>query len=211
MTPRSHLDTWDPVWTVGRDDPFALPARLAPGVDPAAVSRYGDSRWVLNVIGVHGHSAGISVNWDSFPDALRESLRRAGWVIVTCRHPRNCSIARMVAASSGSPPGPSRACSTNSGSSGSGWRRRALPPWTRSTRTSWRTTHGMSGTKTSTTRRVVRRSSRSAGSGERPRTFLRVTGSPCPRGNRRPWRTLSTPRAMATAPSPFIRRLWPHC
>ena len=69
-------------WPVQHGDPFALPQRLAAGVDPATVSRYGDSRWVFNALGEHGHSAGISVNWDTFPASLREPLRRAGWVLV---------------------------------------------------------------------------------------------------------------------------------
>jgi hypothetical protein len=74
-------------WPVQHGDPFALPERLAAGVDPAAASRYGDSRWVFNALGEHRHSAGTSVNWDTFPTALREQFRRAGWVLVNLPTP----------------------------------------------------------------------------------------------------------------------------
>ncbi|MFI6031578.1 hypothetical protein [Amycolatopsis magusensis] len=67
-------------WPIGADEVFLRPDRQPPGTDDAALSRYGASRWVFNVLGVNAHSGGKSVNWTRFPEPLRESFRRAGWV-----------------------------------------------------------------------------------------------------------------------------------
>ena len=65
---------------VAAHEPFVGPSRQPADCDPATLSRYGDSRWVLDGLGLGGHSNGRSVNWDRFPEPLRESFRRAGWV-----------------------------------------------------------------------------------------------------------------------------------
>jgi hypothetical protein len=68
------------LWAVAADEPFIRPERWPAGTAAATLSRYGDRRWVLDGLGLNGHSNGCSVNWDRFPGPLRESFRRAGWV-----------------------------------------------------------------------------------------------------------------------------------
>ena len=67
-------------WPVAVDEPFIRPERWPESTDPTTLSRYGDNRWVLDGLGINAHSNGRSVSWDGFPEPLRESFRRAGWV-----------------------------------------------------------------------------------------------------------------------------------
>lgn len=86
-TSPANIGQADKTWAVGPDDPFATLDRLPEGTDPDQVSRFGDQRWNYTVLGRRRSESSKTVNWDAFPETLRESFRRAGWALVNLPTP----------------------------------------------------------------------------------------------------------------------------
>ncbi|MFD6394184.1 integrase [Nocardia sp. NPDC060259] len=72
----------DETWPIRPEDPFATTDRLPEGTDPDRLSRFGDQRWNYTVLGRRRSETSQTVNWNSFPETLREPFRRAGWTLV---------------------------------------------------------------------------------------------------------------------------------
>jgi hypothetical protein len=77
----------DETWPIRPEDPFATTDRLPEGTDSDQVSRFGDQRWNYTVLGRRRSEASQTVNWEAFPETLRESFRRAGWALVNLPTP----------------------------------------------------------------------------------------------------------------------------
>jgi hypothetical protein len=69
-------------WHVQSGDPFLASERTPAGVDPAGLSRYGAERWILGALNRRAHRNNNSINWALCPQPLRETLRRAGWLLI---------------------------------------------------------------------------------------------------------------------------------
>jgi hypothetical protein len=74
-------------WHVDDEDPFATPDRLPDGVCATELSRFGDQRWYFTALSRRKTEPSRTVNWASFPGALREPFRRAGWALVNLPTP----------------------------------------------------------------------------------------------------------------------------
>ncbi|WP_433709266.1 integrase [Nocardia sp. CA-084685] len=77
----------DDTWLIRPDDPFATTDRLPEGTDSDQVSRFGDQRWNYTLLGRRRSEGSQTVNWEAFPETLRESFRRAGWALVNLPTP----------------------------------------------------------------------------------------------------------------------------
>ena len=64
----------DETWPIRPEDPFATTDRLPEGTDSDQVSRFGDQRWNYTVLGRRRSEASQTVNWEAFPETLRESF-----------------------------------------------------------------------------------------------------------------------------------------
>ncbi|MBF6302846.1 hypothetical protein IU459_35775 [Nocardia amamiensis] len=74
-------------WVIAADEPFVRPDRLPERTRGQQVSRFGDPIWNLDPLSSHNHSATWTLNWELFPERLRETGRRAGWALVNLATP----------------------------------------------------------------------------------------------------------------------------
>jgi hypothetical protein len=82
----AHWDATSEHWAVAADEPFVAEGRLPLRVERSALSRYGDDRWVLAPL-QRDHQGSVSLNWLGFTEPLRDSWRRAGWLLVNMPTP----------------------------------------------------------------------------------------------------------------------------
>jgi hypothetical protein len=85
-TPAAHTASPPQQWSVAAEEPFIAEGRLPLRVDRSTLSRYGDRRWVLGPL-QRDSQGSVSLNWLGFAEPLRESWRRAGWLLVNMPTP----------------------------------------------------------------------------------------------------------------------------
>jgi hypothetical protein len=76
------------LWPVHEQDPFLSGERLPAGLDPQAISRFGDSTWDLSPLGAPSRAT-ESLNLERFWEPLRDSFRRAAWALVNLPIPED--------------------------------------------------------------------------------------------------------------------------
>lgn len=74
-------------WRIPADAPVAPSPDLPDGTVPGSVSRFGDDAWDLSPLARREHEPGRRINWATFPPALRDSFKRAGWALITLPTP----------------------------------------------------------------------------------------------------------------------------
>ncbi len=74
-------------WPIVASDPIVGGERLTDAVDPAGVSRFSDDVWDLSLLSRRHNEPGRRINWATFPAALREDFKRAGWALLNLPTP----------------------------------------------------------------------------------------------------------------------------
>lgn len=82
----SRGDPGDEAWLIPADSPVA-PRDLPDSAAPGTASRFGDDAWDLSPLARREHEPGRRINWATFPPALRDSFKRAGWALITLPTP----------------------------------------------------------------------------------------------------------------------------
>ena len=80
-------DPGDKDWPIPGDSPVFPSRDLPNGTCLPAVSRFGDDAWDLSPLARREHEPGRRINWATFPPALRDSFKRAGWALITLPTP----------------------------------------------------------------------------------------------------------------------------
>jgi hypothetical protein len=80
-------DPGDKDWLIPADASVSRSPDLPDGTGPGAVSRFGDDAWDLSPLARREHEPGRRINWATFPVALRDSFKRAGWALITLPTP----------------------------------------------------------------------------------------------------------------------------
>lgn len=94
----------DPPWSVGPDEPAIQAGRVHDAQH--TISRYGDRRWDLRPLGGPPGSSPRAIIFDGFPESLRETFRRAAWLVINTptpavmlERPGSCAVEYLGAGS----------------------------------------------------------------------------------------------------------------
>lgn len=83
--PALHTVDTGPFRVPAPDEPSITPARVH--VAEATVAAYGDPRWPLTPLGSPAAVKPGVLTWERFPETLRESFRRAAWLLINTEAP----------------------------------------------------------------------------------------------------------------------------